>query len=95
MGILGFVGPFVLGFLGPVVIIGFLFPVGAIVFGSIGIGAANKAPDRVGGKGMAIAGLVLGIVQVALGLLMVLFVFVILEAIFDEFLVLAAQLLEK
>jgi hypothetical protein len=34
----------------------------AIIFGSLGIKAVNREPHRLQGKGMAIAGLVLGIV---------------------------------
>jgi len=51
MGILGLIA------FGPLAIL-------AIIFGAIGIGQANKDPN-VKGKGMAVAGLVLGIIAVA------------------------------
>jgi hypothetical protein len=42
----------------------------AVVLGAIGINEANKDPARVAGKGMAIAGLVLGIIAGVFGLLL-------------------------
>ncbi len=51
MGILGFLT------FGPLAIL-------AIIFGAIGIGQANKDPS-LKGKGMAVAGLVLGIIAIA------------------------------
>lgn len=41
----------------------------AIVLGAIAMGNANKRPAEFGGKGMAVTGLVLGIITIALGLL--------------------------
>jgi hypothetical protein len=49
----------------------------AIIFGVQGIRAANAEPYRVGGKGMAIAGLVLGIILGTFGLIGLFFVFAI------------------
>lgn len=40
----------------------------SIVLASLGIRDTNREPTRVGGKGMAIAGLVLGILAAAFGL---------------------------
>lgn len=91
LGILGFIGPFFMLAGGPLAIGGILFGVGAIVLGSVGINAANTDPANVGGKGMAVAGLVLGIIQVALFLLGLLFFFLVLRVIFGEFVVLAAS----
>jgi hypothetical protein len=62
-GVLGIVG-FVLGwipFAG--IFIGFVLGILAIVFSSIGLSRAGKLPNQVG-KGMAITGLVLGILIV-------------------------------
>lgn len=42
----------------------------AIVLGTMGMKAAKQDPVRVGGKGLAIAGLVLGIVSLVLGVLL-------------------------
>lgn len=47
----------------------------AIVFGVIGINKANRDPTTVGGKGMAIAGLVLGIIAAAFWLIVFIFFF--------------------
>jgi hypothetical protein len=58
--------------LGPLALVMFLLPVLAIVFGAVGI-KQTKDPT-VGGKGLAVAGLVLGIVAVAIGLLVALLV---------------------
>ncbi len=88
LGILGFVGWFPLAFTGVGVLFMPLFGVGAIIFGAVGISAANSDPSNVGGKGMAVAGLVMGIVQLGLFLVGFLFVFFILREIFREFLVL-------
>lgn len=89
LGILGFIGPFFMFGAGPLAVGGILFGVGAIVLGSVGIHAANNDPATVGGKGMAVAGLVLGIIQVALFLLGLLFFYLVLRVIFGEFLALA------
>lgn len=53
----------------------------AIVFGAIGIGRTRDA-DSMLGRALAIAGLVLGIVEVALAVLVVLFIIVLFAAIF-------------
>lgn len=55
LGIVGFIVPIVCSIL-------------AVVFGAIGMGAADKLPNR-NGRGMALAGLVLGIVGAVLWLL--------------------------
>ena len=49
--------------------IGFVLAVLAIVLGTVAIGQANKRPTEFGGKGMAITGLVLGVVTLAIALL--------------------------
>jgi site-specific recombinase len=48
---------------------GFPMALLAVILGAVAIGQANKKPDEFGGKGMAITGLVLGIVTLALALL--------------------------
>ena len=48
---------------------GMLIGIAAIITGAMGISQVNKAPQEFGGKGMAIAGLVCGIVSVVLGIL--------------------------
>ena len=47
-------------------IFGLLFSICAIVFSAIALSAIRKAPDEYSGKGMAIAGLILGIVALVL-----------------------------
>jgi hypothetical protein len=75
LGIIGLCLALVFGPLG--IILGGL----AIVFGVLGIKGANERPYEVGGKGMAIAGLVMGIITVAIGVL-TLFVF---AALWEDF----------
>jgi hypothetical protein len=53
----------------------------AIVFGVLGIKGANERPYEVGGKGMAIAGLVMGIITVVWGILSLFFI----AAFWEEF----------
>jgi hypothetical protein len=48
---------------------GWIVGVLAIVLGAVAVSQANKKPEEYGGKGMAITGLVLGIIQVSLWLL--------------------------
>ena len=48
---------------------GFPMALLAIILGAVAIGQVNKQPHEFGGKGMAITGLVLGIVTLALALL--------------------------
>jgi hypothetical protein len=45
----------------------------AIIFGAVGISAANKRGGV--GKGMAVAGLILGLITVVLGVIFVIYVF--------------------
>lgn len=45
----------------------------AVVMGGIAISKANKQPAEFGGKGMAITGLVLGIIQLAFVVLVLIF----------------------
>lgn len=52
-------------------IAGIFFGICAIVFSAIALDAIKKNPDRYTGKGMAIAGLVLGIVALILTLILV------------------------
>ena len=47
--------------------------IGAIVCGHLARGEIRRAPDRLEGDGLAIAGLVLGYVQLAFGLIVALF----------------------
>lgn len=54
--------------------IGFVLALLAIVLGATAIGNANKRPAEFGGKGMAVTGLVLGIVTLAIAVLFWLFV---------------------
>jgi hypothetical protein len=51
-------------------IFGILFGICAIVFSSIALGSINKNPEKYKGKGMAIAGLVIGIVGISLYLIL-------------------------
>lgn len=70
-------------------IVGMIVPaasgIAAVVLGSMGIRASNAEPQRVGGKGMAITGLVLGIIGIAWGLVVVM-ITLFVGAMFDEFL---------
>lgn len=75
VGALGFWIPYI-GFFA------FVAAILAIVFGSIGIGQTNRNPTLVGGKGLAITGLVLGIVAIAAAIFMVLFFLYIFFAFF-------------
>jgi hypothetical protein len=52
----------------------------AIILGAVGIKQVNANPQLVGGKGLAIAGLVLGIIALALWLLAITF----LAAVFAQ-----------
>jgi hypothetical protein len=77
---LGFcVGWFTLGFGVPGLILAIAPSVAAVVLGSVGIQAANSRPQEVGGKGMAVAGLVLGIVSLAVWV----FIFIIFVAFLE------------
>jgi hypothetical protein len=65
----------VLGVLGLVFICcygGFPFGIAAIITGYLGLNNTNKNPMRYGGRGMAIAGLILGAVSLLTGLLFIL-----------------------
>jgi hypothetical protein len=57
----------------------------AIVCGSIGIRVCRREPDKWSGKGMAVAGLVMGIINVAIAVLVALFAFLFFWVIFGEF----------
>lgn len=53
-------------------LVGFLFPplsIVAIILGAIGINQAERSPQTHGGKGMAVAGLVLGLIVAVFWLL--------------------------
>jgi hypothetical protein len=51
----------------------------AIIFGAVGISAANKRGGV--GKGMAVAGLVLGLITVVLGVIFVIYVFAVFHTV--------------
>jgi hypothetical protein len=46
----------------------------AIIFGAIAINQVKKNPQQVGGKGMAIAGLIIGSIMLGLYILFIIFV---------------------
>ena len=78
MGIVGIGGGFVCGLLSMIPFIGVIFsviamflwiaPVLAVIFGHIGLGQIKRTGEE--GRGQAIAGLIIGYVTIALGLLM-------------------------
>ena len=78
MGIVGIGGGFVCGLLSMIPFIGVIFsviamflwiaPVLAVIFGHIGLGQIKRTGEE--GRGQAIAGLIIGYVTVALGLIM-------------------------
>ncbi len=53
----------------------FLGSIAAVVFGHMARGEIRNAPDRLEGDGLAIAGLVLGYLSIALGVLFVAAIF--------------------
>jgi len=65
-------GGLLLMLLGPLFIIGFLSCIAAIVFGSISLKRFKTGTNRGGGRGMGLAGMICGIVGVALVILAVL-----------------------
>lgn len=67
LGVLGFVSFCCLGFLA--------FPIGlaAIVTGYLGMKKADENPQKYGGKGMAIGGMILGAIGVVSGLVFLIF----------------------
>ncbi|MCU4295882.1 DUF4190 domain-containing protein [Brevibacterium permense] len=78
MGIAGIGGGFVCGLLSLIPVIGIIFsiiamflwiaPVLAVIFGHIGLGQIKRTGEE--GRGQAIAGLIIGYVTIALGLIM-------------------------
>lgn len=78
MGIVGIGGGFVCGLLSMIPFIGVIFsviamflwiaPVLAVIFGHIGLGQIKRTGEE--GRGQAIAGLIIGYVTIALGLIM-------------------------
>ncbi|WP_277869027.1 DUF4190 domain-containing protein, partial [Brevibacterium epidermidis] len=78
MGIAGIGGGFVCGLLSMIPIIGVIFsiiamllwiaPILAVIFGHIGLGQIKRTGEE--GRGQAIAGLIIGYVTIALGLIM-------------------------
>lgn len=78
MGIVGIGGGFVCGLLSMIPFIGVIFsviamflwiaPVLAVIFGHIGLGQIKRTGEE--GRGQAIAGLIIGYVSIALGLIM-------------------------
>ncbi len=78
MGIVGIGGGFVCGLLSMIPVIGIIFsiiamflwiaPVLAVIFGHIGLGQIKRTGEE--GRGQAIAGLIIGYVTIALGLIM-------------------------
>ncbi|MGR6091580.1 DUF4190 domain-containing protein [Brevibacterium sp. CSND-B09] len=78
MGIAGIGGGFVCGLLSMIPVIGIIFsiiamflwiaPVLAVIFGHIGLGQIKRTGEE--GRGQAIAGLIIGYVTIALGLIM-------------------------
>ena len=78
MGIVGIGGGFVCGLLSMIPFIGVIFsviamflwiaPVLAVIFGHIGLGQIKRTSEE--GRGQAIAGLIIGYVTIALGLIM-------------------------
>jgi hypothetical protein len=51
----------------------------AIIFGAVGISAANKRGGV--GKGMAVAGLILGLITVVIGIIFVIYVFSVFHSV--------------
>lgn len=80
--VLGLLG-WVLGWIPPLIPITVVMLILAIVFGSIANGRVNEDPG-VGGKGFAIAGLVLGILGLVTYLIVILFVMLFFAAIFGS-----------
>lgn len=66
LAIVSLIGSIVIG---PLLILSFLSAIGAIVTGAVACGEIKKNPGKYSGRGMAIAGLVLGIVTLSLMLL--------------------------
>ncbi len=63
---------FVLGLVS-ILFLGFITGILAIIFSALGLQKINREPELFSGKGLAVAGLILGIINVALPLLAVLF----------------------
>jgi len=51
--------------------VGFLFGFAALITGGIGLSQANKDPQKYGGRGMSIAGMIMGSVTVVIYILLV------------------------
>lgn len=80
--VLGLLG-WLLGWIPPLIPFTVIMLILAIIFGAIANGRANDDP-AVGGKGLAIAGLVLGILGLVTYLLVVLFMVLFFAAIFGS-----------
>lgn len=78
------VAPFVLIWIKYVRCIGTLFPIAAIVFGVIGLSQIKKSNDVETGKGMAIAGIILGAVLILVAILLLVLGFALGIAIFKN-----------
>ena len=51
----------------------FVFPVVGVVFGIIGLNRMGKEPDRYSGKGLAVAGIVLGALSIVMMIIFLIF----------------------
>ena len=70
------IASFVLGVIGIVSwwMGGFVISILAIIFGIIGLREVKRAPDEVTGYGLALAGFILGVVTLAMGVMAMIFV---------------------
>ena len=70
------IASFVLGVIGIVSwwMGGFVISILAIIFGIIGLREVKRSPDEVTGYGLALAGFILGVVTLAMGVIAMIFV---------------------
>jgi len=70
------IASFVLGVIGIVSwwMGGFVISILAIIFGIIGLREVKRSPDEVTGYGLALAGFILGVVTLAMGVMAMIFV---------------------
>jgi hypothetical protein len=59
----------------------FIGPLAAVIFGHLALNEINHSQGRVGGKGMATAGLILGYVGLGLTVLAIIFIVFIFAAV--------------
>ena len=73
------ISPLVIGFIPFINFLNVLTPLASIILGVIGINSIKKEPLKRKGKGFAIAGIVIGSIEIIIGILLLAFAFALFQ----------------